>query len=131
MSGPTSGLPTTRKKRIMADTESVVFEFPNPNGGDPVLKSNDPYYNAKQVIRDRESGDSEEVAALKAQLTELQAAQAEAAGEDDGDDEADEFSTLKGADLKNKAAELGVDITGLKKVGEVRQALRDHVAAQA
>lgn len=127
----------------MAKHEAVVFGFPKPDGTIE-YKSNDPYWQAEQLLAGQEQTDTgddelarlrEENESLKAQVaggTQLPSSVTEGVDDDatEEDDSDDEFANLNGKELKAKAAELDVDISGLRKVGEVRQALRDHVAAQ-
>lgn len=90
----------------MAKHEPVLFEFPDPeNPGEVIHKSNDPYWNAEQLVKSRGTGDDDEIP--------------------------DEYEDLNGKQLKAKAEEEGVDITGLKTVGEVRAKLREEAAARA
>lgn len=48
-----------------------------------------------------------------------------AGASDEEEIDTDPYNSLKGAELKTLAAERGVDIKGLKTVGEVRDALRE------
>lgn len=73
--------------------------------------SNDPVYLAQQTI-DQYSG----------------------ANSGNGDDEAIDtspYADMNGRDLKAAAKERGVDISGMKTVGEVRRALEEDDAAKA
>ena len=122
--------------------EPVVFEDSLGN-----TISNDPVYRAQQTLEsagvDENSDNSSDLKSeneqLRAQLEELLRSQSagdgdsgnDSSGDDEspedsqGDEEEVDLDALDGAQLKELAAERGVDITGLKKVGEVRQALRD------
>jgi len=96
--------------------------------------SNDPRWHAQKVLAGAgmtpvNSSLVEENESLRAQIAALQASQADSQGveddhEDDGDDDADAFSAMGAAELKAYAKENDIDIKGLKKVGEVREALR-------
>jgi len=68
--------------------------------------SNDPYWQAEQTLAGRDKSDAD-------------------------DDLGDDYDDLNGKELKALAAEREVDISGLKKVGEVREALRADDAAKA
>ena len=87
----------------MADP--VIFYMPD---GTPF--SNDPVWQAQQLL---DPGEREQE------------------GESDTDSDVDPYEGLTGAELKTLAAERGVDIAGLRKVGEVRDALRAADAAEA
>lgn len=115
----------------MAETvESEVVTFEDSQGNEI---SNDPRWLAKQTLT--EAG--EDVDALKARIAELEAAQRLAEpprdftepeptleDEEGAADEPDEYDSMSGAELKALAAEREVDIKGLTKVGQVRDALR-------
>jgi len=125
-----------------AGDEIVTFEDADGNE-----ISNDPRWHAKQVM----AATGVNVDDLQAQIAKLtaerdaaldaahtsgsQAGDAGDASSDDDDktsDDGDEYDALNGADLKKLAGDRGVDIAGMKKVGEVREALRaaDKAAAE-
>jgi pyruvate/2-oxoglutarate dehydrogenase complex dihydrolipoamide acyltransferase (E2) component len=91
----------------MADKyQPVIFE--NSRGD---IISNDPVYLAQQTIDAYTGGNSS-----------------------NGDDEAIDtspYADMNGRDLKAAAKERGVDISGMKTVGEVRRALEEDDAAKA
>lgn len=101
----------------MADKyEPVTFEN---SLGETI--SNDPYFLAQRTM--------EQYAALPAEQQGMHAPKG--AGSDDSDEDIDNgdtpsekpYADLKGPALKALAADRGVDISGLTKVGEVRAAL--------
>ncbi len=119
------------------DTEDPIVVFELPDGTEV---SNDPRWLAQRTLkRAGIAGDSNDSAELKAKIAELEAKLAEATKSDEDDDEddsnedGDEYDALKGADLKKLAADRNVDISGMTKVGQVRDALRaaDKAAADA
>lgn len=97
--------------------------------------SNDPRWHAMKTLRD--AGISFDQSQPEARQAAFRAAAADDA--DLGDDEETEpdvdengartYKELDGPALKKLATERGVDIKGLKKVGEVRDALRAADAA--
>jgi hypothetical protein len=124
----------------MAQHEAVVFGLPQPDGSIKQV-SNDPYWQAEQLLAGQQDKEStgDELERLRAENEALKAAAGQtppalpesvtvADDDNEEDDTEDEFASLNGKELKKRASDLGVDITGLRKVGEVRQALRDRVA---
>lgn len=130
------------------DNDWVVFEDPDGNE-----ISNDPRWRAQQTlaqagveVQSADAGSDAlqaeldakngEIEALRQQLAAAQAQEAEDDLEDDDDgpqpdvddNGARTYKELDGKGLKALAAERNVDISGLKKVGEVRSAL---IAADA
>ena len=104
----------------MADNEKYVT-FLDADGNEI---SNDPRWHAEKVLQ----ASGVNVEAMQAKIAELQA-KVDAANNtditDDGDDESeDDLAKLKGPELKALAKERGVDISGMTKVSEVREALR-------
>lgn len=117
----------------------VVFE---DSQGNEI--SNDPRWFARKVL----GSEGVDVAAMEAELEELRAFKAaqvatpaqpqtqnppaeDDLGDAEDEPEDDKYSALKGAELKDLAKTEGLDITGLKTVGEVRKAFRDRDAAAA
>lgn len=96
----------------MSDRKPVVFELP-----DGTEVSNDPLFHQQQFLKQ----DAENKARL----------QAERDAADDEDLHTDDLDGLKGAELKALAEDEDIDITGLKKVGEVKAAIREARAAKA
>lgn len=114
------------------DTEDPIVVFEDHEGNEI---SNDPRWLAQRTLKRAGIGnDSNDSAELKARIAELEA-QLAGKSEDDEDDTAgtkddgDDYDKLGGKELKALAAERGVDITGLTKVGQVRDALRAADAA--
>jgi hypothetical protein len=136
----------------MAKNKDDIVTFLN-SAGEEI--SNDPRWHAKRTLEaagmQSDSSGTEELHEQLNQKTEalldkdaeiaelqrqLAAAQANSAGvdddaeeEDDADDE-DEFSKLNGKELKARAKDENVSISGMKTVGEVRAALRAAKAAE-
>ena len=102
-------------------TDPVIFLMPD---GSEV--SNDPSFGFQRQAEDAASSREAELRAeIEAELRAKIEAERRGEAEDaDADDDNDEFSNLGGKELKELAEERGVDISGLKKVGEVREALR-------
>lgn len=104
------------------DTEDPIVVFELPDGTEV---SNDPRWLARKTL----ASTGVDIDAMQAKIAELQAQidEANAASEEDDDqtnEDGDEFDKLNGKELKALAAERNVDISGMTKVGEVRDALR-------
>lgn len=123
----------------MADTNEIVV-FEDADGNEI---SNDPRWKASKLLADSGVDAESNAAAIQEQLdakdaeiealkAALAAQQVEDSLEDDDADEVEPdldeagartYKELDGKALKNLAGERGVDISGLRKVGEVRAAL--------
>lgn len=132
----------------MAKNKSDMVTFLN-SAGEEV--SNDPRWHAQRTLEAAGLDNSNEVEELHdelnaktealldkdVQIEELlrQLAEAKASKgveeEDETDTTEDQFSTMNGTELQTFAKENNISIAGLKKVKEVREAIRAAVAAKA
>lgn len=89
--------------------------------------SNDPRWIAQQYLREQGVTEEEEDAAEEDNETEAQGDEGQeqtSYDEEGSEEEVVDYDSLNGKELKALAKERGVDITGLTKVSEVREALR-------
>lgn len=113
----------------MANYEPVVFEDSQGN-----VISNDPVFLAQRTLR--AAGITLEDQSPKTQSATTSSDDSSESIEETSEEDRDEsgartYKELKGGDLKAYANERGVDITGMKTVGEVREALRKADADEA
>ena len=101
-------------------TSPVIF-----NLADGTEVSNDPSFRYKAFLAQE--------AEREAELERLNALSQDGPGEPAKVDQPaeDEYTNLPGKELKELANQRGVDLTGLTKVGQVRQALRNADALAA
>lgn len=111
------------------EEEFVTFEDSQGN-----VISNDPRYLAKKTLEEAGYGITFTQSSPEQQHQNLRQAAGvsddEELGEDDND-KVEDYKTYDGAALKKLASARGVDISGMKKVGEVRKALMDDDAAKS
>lgn len=96
--------------------------------------SNDPRFHLRKMQEQEEARlanlQQQEVEATGEQPSEEadEAAEEEPTEDDEDKAQGDDLDELRGKELKALAAEEGVDITGLTKVSQVREAIRAHRA---
>lgn|SRR5690606_15410529 len=96
--------------------------------------SNDPRFHLRKMQEQEEARlanlQQQEVEATEEQPSEEadEAAEEEPTEDDEDKAQGDDLDELRGKELKALAAEEGVDITGLTKVSQVREAIRAHRA---